>query len=275
MRQPTMIPKGELLDLIWSKPVSVLAKEFGVSPNGLSKICDRLDIARPPKGYWRSTIIAARVQKPQNITDPEQIVQIGGRSSPQRRPRLRMSLEDRREHMLQAAKTIILDQGLHKVTLKSIAKHCQMSEAQAHNIFSTREDLLVELAFQEVSMYEALRKKTVQRGGSRIVKIMLSSLSYLRVASNRGAILHHILRDSNILKRVDKRRQLIRSNASQKYIDAVQREGSDRSPEESFALLSIITSMLVRSASLVSEGRISLVEMERIQLPISIDAAIE
>lgn len=274
MRQSTIIPKLELLDLIWAKPVSALAKEFGVSPNGLAKICDRLDIPRPPKGYWRSELISSRIQKPQNITDPEFMVQIGGRSSRQRRPRSRMTRDDRFTQMLDAAKTLIIEHGLHHVTLKRIAKICEMSEAQAHNIFSTREDLLVELGFKEVVMFEELRLHAVARGGSRIAKIVLSNLGYLRVASSQGSILQHVLRDSNIRKRIDQRRLHIRSEAAEKYIDFLQREGTNRTREEAFALLSIMIAMLVRSAGLVSEGRLSLEEAESIQLPISIKAAL-
>lgn len=274
MRQPTTIPKLKLLDLIWTKPVSALAKEFGVSPNGLAKICDRLDIPRPPKGYWRSELISSRVQKPQNITDPEFMVQIGGRSSRQRRPRSRMSRDDRLAQMLEATKNVIIQYGLHHVTLKTVAKKCEMSEAQAHNIFSTREDLLVELGYREALIIEKLRLENVARGGSRIAKIVLSNLGYLRHASSQGSVLQQVLRDSNIRKRIDKRRLHIRSEAAEKYIDFLQREGTDRTREDAFALLSVMIAMLVRSGELVAEGRLTLEEAERIQLPISIKAAL-
>jgi hypothetical protein len=32
--------------------MSRLAEEFGISGNGLAKICDRLDVPYPPRGYW-------------------------------------------------------------------------------------------------------------------------------------------------------------------------------------------------------------------------------
>jgi len=32
--------------------MSRLAEEFGISGNGLAKICDRMDVPYPPRGYW-------------------------------------------------------------------------------------------------------------------------------------------------------------------------------------------------------------------------------
>lgn len=32
--------------------MSRLAEEFGISGNGLAKICDRLDVTYLPRGYW-------------------------------------------------------------------------------------------------------------------------------------------------------------------------------------------------------------------------------
>lgn len=46
------VTREELHTLVWSKPMSRLAQEFGVSGNGLAKICDRLDVPYPPRGYW-------------------------------------------------------------------------------------------------------------------------------------------------------------------------------------------------------------------------------
>lgn len=29
-----------------------LAEEFGITGNGLAKVCDRLDVPYPPRGHW-------------------------------------------------------------------------------------------------------------------------------------------------------------------------------------------------------------------------------
>ena len=42
----------ELFDLVWSKPMTHLAKELGLSDVGLRKICVKFGIPLPPRGYW-------------------------------------------------------------------------------------------------------------------------------------------------------------------------------------------------------------------------------
>jgi hypothetical protein len=44
--------KEELAKLIWEKPATVVAKEFGISSVAVKKRCKRLGIATPPRGYW-------------------------------------------------------------------------------------------------------------------------------------------------------------------------------------------------------------------------------
>jgi hypothetical protein len=41
-----------LYTLVWTRPISRLARDFGISDRGLSKICDRLEVPVPPRGYW-------------------------------------------------------------------------------------------------------------------------------------------------------------------------------------------------------------------------------
>jgi hypothetical protein len=50
--RPRHITRDELHQIVWQKPMSRLAEEFGISGNGLAKICDRLNVPYPPRGYW-------------------------------------------------------------------------------------------------------------------------------------------------------------------------------------------------------------------------------
>lgn len=45
--------RKELYDLVWAEPLSVLAKKYQVSDNGLRKICLRMDIPLSPNGHWQ------------------------------------------------------------------------------------------------------------------------------------------------------------------------------------------------------------------------------
>ena len=46
------LTRDQLYDLVWSKPISVLAKEFGLTDNDLRKICKSHNIPLPYVGYW-------------------------------------------------------------------------------------------------------------------------------------------------------------------------------------------------------------------------------
>jgi len=44
--------RNQLYDEIWSVPILQLAKQYGLSDVGLAKICTKMKIPRPPRGYW-------------------------------------------------------------------------------------------------------------------------------------------------------------------------------------------------------------------------------
>ncbi|MFB9264755.1 hypothetical protein ACFFWD_16535 [Bradyrhizobium erythrophlei] len=46
------VTREELHQMVWQTPMVRLAKEFGISGNGLAKVCDKLDVPYPPRGYW-------------------------------------------------------------------------------------------------------------------------------------------------------------------------------------------------------------------------------
>lgn len=55
--------RKELYDLVWSQPLSVLARKYNISDNGLRKICLKSNIPLPENGYWQKI----RYGKPVNI----------------------------------------------------------------------------------------------------------------------------------------------------------------------------------------------------------------
>jgi hypothetical protein len=51
-----------LYDQVWSEPLTTLAKKYGLSDNGLRKICKTMNIPLPSAGHWAR--IAAGQQIP-------------------------------------------------------------------------------------------------------------------------------------------------------------------------------------------------------------------
>jgi hypothetical protein len=50
--KPLKLSREDLYELAWSKPLSQLAKDFGISDVALAKRCRRLGIPLPGRGYW-------------------------------------------------------------------------------------------------------------------------------------------------------------------------------------------------------------------------------
>ena len=61
--------RRELYELVWSKPMTHLAKELGVSDVALHKVCRKHAIPNPPAGWWAKKAAGKKVQQ---IMLPEQ-----------------------------------------------------------------------------------------------------------------------------------------------------------------------------------------------------------
>src|ERR1700730_16524368 len=64
MGQDREISREELHQLVWSKPTRTVAKESGISDVGLAKICRKLGVEKPPRGYWAKVASGVRMKKP-------------------------------------------------------------------------------------------------------------------------------------------------------------------------------------------------------------------
>lgn len=44
--------RSRLRKLVWQKPTSIIAKQYGVSDKAIEKWCKKYGINKPPRGYW-------------------------------------------------------------------------------------------------------------------------------------------------------------------------------------------------------------------------------
>jgi hypothetical protein len=63
MGEMKSLTRRELYDLVWSKPITKLAADFGISDVGLAKICDRYRVPSPPRGYWAKLEAGKKVKQ--------------------------------------------------------------------------------------------------------------------------------------------------------------------------------------------------------------------
>lgn len=55
------ITREELYEAVWSESVQKLAMALGISDVGLAKICKKLNVPRPGRGYWAKSMGARKV----------------------------------------------------------------------------------------------------------------------------------------------------------------------------------------------------------------------
>jgi hypothetical protein len=58
------IHRDELYKQIWTEPTTKLASKYGISDVGLSKICKKLRIPKPPVGYWSMIRSGKKITRP-------------------------------------------------------------------------------------------------------------------------------------------------------------------------------------------------------------------
>src|SRR5690349_12925222 len=51
-KQPITVSREDLYAQVWSVPIRELATQFGITGTGFAKICARLNVPCPPRGYW-------------------------------------------------------------------------------------------------------------------------------------------------------------------------------------------------------------------------------
>src|SRR5205814_1316099 len=62
--RPMTLDRQALFRRVWKKPVETLARAWGLSGPGLAKVCRRLQIPVPPRGFWAKTQHGQRMRRP-------------------------------------------------------------------------------------------------------------------------------------------------------------------------------------------------------------------
>src|SRR3546814_15091769 len=69
--------REEFYDLVWSKPMTHLAKEFALSDVALHKVCKKHNIPNPPLGWWGQKAAGKPVKQIGRASCRERVCQSG------------------------------------------------------------------------------------------------------------------------------------------------------------------------------------------------------
>lgn len=97
MAETVTLTREELYEAVWRTPIVRLAAEFGISDVALAKTCRRMNVPRPPRGYWarvaagytvkRTILPKPRPNQPATATFLRAATQAIADHRPQSRPR--------------------------------------------------------------------------------------------------------------------------------------------------------------------------------------------
>jgi hypothetical protein len=64
-----ILTREEIYELVWTKPLKIVAEGLAITPAELGKLCTRLAVPRPPQGYWVRTLHGKAPARPP-LPDP-------------------------------------------------------------------------------------------------------------------------------------------------------------------------------------------------------------
>ncbi len=258
------VDRAKLFEAVWSSPLSEIADAFGLTPGGLAKMCDRLEVPRPKRSYWRlSAKERAHIRPPLPAYEP-------GTSKPKpmlsKTKRTRLPIEERRAQLLEIAAHIVEQEGVDEVSLNRLAREAGISQAQAHNCFARRVDVLAELARREIREFERSRQGVVLRGQDRITQIVLSTVNYLNEAGRRGSLLQSILLETEVREILRRERAATRAMLTDPIINSMSMTYG-MSKEEALGSNRLVTALCLRTGRLIANRDLSIEAGIRLCLP--------
>lgn len=267
-KAPITLTRKDLYRRVWSKPISAVADEFGLSGNALTKICNRLLVPYPPRGYWTKVAARKNVAKPPLPNAPDikaTHIIIPGERAASRRVRTRLNPEARREQLIGIAEQLVMEAGVHAATMKRIAAVAGISETLAYNYFGSREQLFVELARREFQRIRDARRVDERCSTDHYQRITRMTRTYLRHIGRRGALLQTLLSNPEVraLLRAERRKE--QDNSLHAHADElVELYGIPKGL--ALGTTVVLTTMCLRAGKIVADGRIPVDSAERLCL---------
>ena len=137
------LSRKELYDMVWSKPITTLAKEYGFSDVGLAKICRRHQVPLPPTGYWAKLAAGIHAQKTRLPVAKESAT---------------VFIEIRKTSTDQAIKDKLLKNNSNKTAIQLIAKINVPNKLSDPHKFTVNTQLYFEKANKQINKAKLAKK---------------------------------------------------------------------------------------------------------------------
>jgi TetR/AcrR family transcriptional regulator, fatty acid biosynthesis regulator len=170
------------------------------------------------------------------------------------RKRTRLSPEARREQILDEASRLVLEEGLHAVSMERLARDVGISKGLVYNYFPTRDALLAELLRREQTelrdrgMAEALSAATYED------LIRQTTRLYLEQTRDRGALIASLLSDPSVARLMEDDNRAAQEATFRYCVRATRREFALPLPL-AIAAVDVLMSLTGRAGRLVADGQ--------------------
>lgn len=58
------VSRDKLCEEVWAEPMTTVAARYEVSSSFLARVCERLNVPRPPRGYWVQLKVGKALERP-------------------------------------------------------------------------------------------------------------------------------------------------------------------------------------------------------------------
>ncbi len=253
------LTRRALYERLWREPLSAVALQLGLSATGLAKICDRTGIPYPTRGHWAKARAGRAPSPPPLPPAPpgvEETLQIAPGRAIARRPSRRLPTEDRRTNILDAAAQIIVQEGLHAVTIKRVAREVGLTAPRAYHFFPSVDDLLVELARRELQAVRAAQLQRVDTATRPVERLRLSTVTYLREVAQRGGLLQTLQAAPAVRKGLRREQRALRAANTEAVAERFTRSHGVP-PDVARAATTVLTSAVLRTGRVLARGRLA------------------
>ena len=175
-KQSVVVTRDDLYRQVWETPMSKLGEHYGVTGNGLAKICERLKVPYPPRGYWAKKAAGQKVisyQLPPPDAGTLQNVRIVPTQPKPEPPKLAEEIGAKIEEIRREAASIVVPDRLqrpHPIIANWLAEHDRRKREARQERDPWRKQLFDPGEFSDIDrrkhrILDALFKALEKQGG--------------------------------------------------------------------------------------------------------------
>src|SRR5262249_2236565 len=153
------------------------------------------------------------------------------------------------------------------VSVRRVAREVGLSEAQAHNHYARRIDLLLALTRRELAAVSAVQAAEIAQGASGLERVERSTRAYLRQVAQRGVLVQP-LRDDRDVRTGPRPEREGRSRTARARAGEQMHDRYGVRADIGMGATVVLTAVTLRAGRLIGEGKAPLELAERLAMTV-------